>query len=164
MLELTLMGALLALIPTKDWFIGAAFAIALMLGWHYWDKYYEAVDYAQTVKAESRQALDGANAHIADLTLQHNADLVVIQEKYDAEIKAAAAVHATDLERLRQLTAARNQDPVLSGASGLAAAIAAWSARLGRLEGISSGLADAVRADDAAATECWRDRDALTGK
>jgi len=158
------MGALLALIPTKDWFYGALVVGIAVLGWHFYDKYTDAVNYAATVKAESKTALDTANQQIKDLTADYAAREAQNKDTYDKAIQAAALQHASDTERLRALSSARSTDPVLQGSAGLSAAIAAWSARLGRLESISAGLADAVRADDAAAVQCWADRDALTGK
>jgi hypothetical protein len=146
------MGALLALIPTKDWLIGAAFAVLLMAGIHYHNKYAEAVDYAQTVKAESKQAQEDAAALISLLTNQYTAALKANKAVYENELHTADLQHASDTERLRSAATARQNDPVLSGAAGLAAAITAWSARLGRVEGLSAGLADALRYDDAAAT------------
>jgi hypothetical protein len=158
------MPALLALIPTKDWFIGAAVIGFTVLCWHFYDKYENAVEYAVTVKAESAAALATANKQIADLTTQYAASLEANKVIYENELHAADLQHASDTERLRSIAAARATDPVLSGASGITAAIAAWSERLNRVERISGSLADALRYDDAAATECWRDRDALTGK
>ncbi len=158
------MGALLALIPTKDWLIGAAVAVLVMIGLHYHNKYTEAVEYAQTVKAESAQAAQDAAARISALTDQYTAALAANKVVYENELHAADLQHASDTERLRGAATARQSDPVLSGSAGLTAAITAWSARLGRVEGLSAGLADALRYDDAAATECWRDRDALTSK
>ena len=158
------MPFLLGLIPTKDWLIGAAVAVLAVMCWHFYDKYNNAVEYAATVKAESAVAKADAAKQIADLTTQYTTSLASNKAIYENELQAAAVQHASDSERLRSAATARNQDPVLSGASGLAAAVAAWSQRLSRLESVSSGLADAIRADDAAATECWRDRDALTGK
>lgn len=158
------MGALLALIPTKDWFIGAAVAVVVVLCWHWYDKYQDAVNYAATVKAESKVALDAANSHIADLTTQYATSLAANKVIYENELRAADVQHASDTERLRGAAAARATDAVLSGASGLAAAVAGWTERLNRVEGVSGRLADALRKDDAAALECWRDRDSLTGK
>jgi hypothetical protein len=158
------MNFLLGLIPTKDWFIGAAVIGLAVLCWHFYDKYENAVNYANTIKAESAQAKADAAQQIADLTTQYSKALDANKVIYETELANDAAQHASDTERLRQLAAARNKDAVLSGASGLPAAIAAWSSRLSRLEQVSAGLADALRADDAAATACWRDRDALTGK
>ena len=158
------MPFLLGLIPTKDWIIGAAVAVLAVMCWHFYDKYNNAVEYAATVKAESAVAKADAAKQIADLTTQYAAFRAADKVIYENELHAADLQHASDTERLRNAAAARQGDPVLSGASGLAAAIAAWSQRLSRLESVSSGLADAIRFDDAAAAECWRDRDALTGK
>jgi hypothetical protein len=158
------MGALLAFIPPKDWFIGAAVGIMLIMGWHYYDKYKDAVEYAQTVKAESKAALEQANQRITDLTQQYADFRAADKVVYENELHAADVQHATDTERLRGAASARATDPVLQGASGLTAAIAAWTQRLNRVEGISGRLADALRYDDAAAADCWRDRDSLTGK
>ena len=158
------MEALLALIPTKDWFYGALVVGIAVLGWHFYDKYTDAVNYANTVKAESATAKAAAEKQIADLTTAYNTGLKANELIYENELKTAAEQHATDTERLRNAATARNSDPVLQGASGLDAAVAAWSGRLGRLESISSGLADALRQDDAAASQCWNNRDALTGK
>jgi len=158
------MAALLALIPTKDWFIGVAFAIAVVLGWHYYDKYESAVEYRTKVEAESKVALETANKTIADLTTAYNAGLKANEAIYENELQNAAVQHTADTERLRVQAAARGADPVLQGASGTAAEAAAWAGLLGRVEGISGRLADALRQDDAAAAECWRDRDSLSGK
>lgn len=158
------MGAFLALVPAKDWFIGAAFAALAVLGWHYYDKYQDAVSYAATVKAESALAASAAAETIKTLTTQYATSLAANKAIYERELQDASLIHAADDSRLHALANSRQADPVLSGASGLTAAITAWSARLGRVEGLSSGLADALRADDAAAEACWRDRDSLTGK
>lgn len=158
------MSALLALIPGKDWFYGALIIGGAVLCWHFYDKYESAVNYAATVKQESAQALADAKKTIADLTTSYDAARKADKETYDKALADAAVQHATDTERLRGLAAARASDSVLSGASGLTAAIAAWSDRLSRVEGISGRLADALRQDDAAALACYADRDALTGK
>jgi len=158
------MGALLALIPGKDWLYGALIVGGGVLCWHFYDKYENAVNYAVTVKAESVQAQKDAAKQIADLTTAYNTGLAANKAIYENELKVAAVQHASDTERLRGLAATRNSDPVLQGSAGTAAEAAAWASRLGALESISAGLADALRQDDAAATECRRDRDSLTGK
>jgi hypothetical protein len=155
---------LLALIPTKEWFYGALIVGASVLCWHYYDKYESAVNYQRTVKAESEQAKKDAAQTIKDLTTAYNNGLAANKAIYENELQNAAAQHATDVGLVRSAATARRADPVLQGADGLAAAIAGWTSRLGQVESISAGLADAVRQDDAAATECWRDRDSLTGK
>lgn len=156
--------ALLALVPTKDWFIGAAFAVLAVMGWHYYEKYHEAVTYAATVKAESAAALQLAQQQVKDLTAQYDSTLKTQEAAYETALNAASAQHTADVDRLRNIATARNGDPVLQGASGTAAEAAAWAKRLGRLESVSVGLADALRQDDDALKLCYAERDALTGK
>jgi hypothetical protein len=158
------MGAFLSLIPIKDWFYGALIVGFGVLCWHYHEKYINAVNYAQTVKAESAQTKKDADQRIADLTKDYDKGLAANKVIYETELADASKQHAVDADRLRALAATRGKDPVLSGTDGLAAAIAGWSYRVSRVEHISDDLAVALRLDDAAATECWRDRDALTGK
>jgi hypothetical protein len=158
------MGALLALIPAKDWFYGAVVATLGVLGWHFYDKYQDAVHTAAALKAESVTALAAANKQIADLTTTYNANLKTLEDHADAQLQAAAAVHAADASSLRKLATDRGTSPVLQGASGTGAEAAAWASLLGRVELISSNLANALRNDDIAALECYAERDALTGK
>ena len=158
------MTALLALIPAKDWFIGAAFAVLACTGWHYYEKYTDAVNYATTVKAESAAALADAKTTIAGLTLAYNTGLTNLQAASDAKLKAANTTHLADVDRLQRAAAARATDPVLQGSAGAAAEAAAWASRLGALESISAGLANALRADDIAANDCRAERDSVTSK
>ena len=47
------MGALLALIPSKDWLYGAAIAGSGLIGLHFYDKYRDAITYQNTVISDA---------------------------------------------------------------------------------------------------------------
>jgi hypothetical protein len=155
---------ILSLIPFRDWIYGTIIVGAGILVWHTYNKYEAAVKYQETVKAESKVALDTANQRITDLTADYDKGLKANEVVYENELAAASQQHTADSNRLRQLSAARDADAVLHGSAGTAAEAAAWAERVSALESISQGLADALRQDDAQASECWRDRDELTNK
>jgi len=159
-----MLASILALIPTKDWFYGALIASLGLLGWHFYDKYEDAIKYAATVKAESVATLADAKKTIADQTASYSANL---QKVLDNDAKIAAAnitANSADLDSLRRIAALNSSNPVLQGASGTAAEAAAWASRLGQVESISADLANALRNDDLAVSECRAERDSLTGK
>jgi hypothetical protein len=58
------MGALLALIPGKDWLYGALIVGGGVLCWHFYDKYENAVNYGGARRgARDRQQTDYGSHH-----------------------------------------------------------------------------------------------------
>ena len=163
------MGALLALIPVKDWFYGAIFATLAVMGWHFYDKYETAVNYATTVKAESKQALATAQQTIKDNDAAHAATVAAMETQHANDIAAALVQHNADLSRLRAAAPGQGRT-VLGGAaapgeSGIAGADGYTG--MGNLPGhtvVCEGLADALRADDDILADERAERDSLTGK
>lgn len=154
------MGALLALVPTKDWFIGATFAVLLIMGWHFYDKYQDAM----SIVAQSKAAEAAANARIETLTTEYNNSVHNIRDIYDERIKAVNDQHTADTVRLRtfgsQIDALLHRAPGTGGEQDTAK----WAASIKRLGDVAAELATAVAHDDALLNLCRADRDSLTGK
>lgn len=164
------MPAILSLIPVRDWFYGAIAAGALVLGWHYYDKYNDAVKYQQTVQAESAAALAAAKKQIADDTIDYNTALLAEERQHANDLLAATEQHNDDVARLLAASAARTPKPVLhsSGPAGKGAAPGARGPAV--LSGlpeqavVCQRLSDALKHDDDVTTAERAERDALTGK
>lgn len=164
------MGALLALIPARDWFWGAISVGALIIGWHYYDKYENAIQYQQTVQAESDKALSDARKTIADNAASYADALNKLEAQHATDTAASAAQHAADLDRLRKLAAARQGGPVLPSPPASGARPDTGDGSSGSVGGVfvdanvCADLAGALRnaRDDLAAA--YAERDALTGK
>lgn len=163
------MGALLALVPTKDWLYGALVIGVAVLCWHFYDKYESAVNYQVTVKAESKAALDAANQRIKDLTSDYESKLKTSEAAREQDRQAAAAQHNSDLQRLLAASA-RQSGSGVQGPGGPGSGGPTGSSSLGGVGSLSTGLqvllglADALRHDDSELSACWRERDSLTGK
>ena len=160
------MGALLALVPTKDWFIGAAFAVLVVLGWHFYDKYKDAVAYAAQVKAESAVTLANAQKQITDFKAQYEANLKTVQDTYGSALAASNAHAAAADSRLREFDAYRASHPLpgSAGGSGSQSGADVWISRLVALEPVAAELAHGLEDARAQRDACVLERDSLTGK
>lgn len=157
------MGALLALIPTRDWIYGGLTVILALWGWDLYHKYETAVNYQRTVTAESVAAAAAAKKTIDDNTAAYSGALQTIEAQYAKDTAAASQQHNSDVARLRA-AAARQSNPLLHSAPGSSATGSAGDEGFSGLGSVALGLADALRADDSALTACYADRNALTGK
>jgi hypothetical protein len=160
------LAILTKLIPPKDMVIGALVIGLLILSWHFYDKYEDAVKYASTVKAESIVALAEANKTIADNNTAHAATIAQVKKVYDLSQQIALAQHNSDANRLRQFDSYRQANPVLDStpSSINQPGAAEWYAALVRLEPVALNLANALRQDDDLLSACRTERDSLTGK
>jgi hypothetical protein len=153
------MGALLALVPLRDWFYGAIAAAAVIFALDLHHK----LEVANTIRTESAAAAAAAKKTITDNTAAYSAALSTIEAQYAKDTAAASQQHNADLARLRA-RAAGQTGPVLPGASGTPAAGPAGDEGFSGLGSVALRLVDALRADDAALNACYADRSALTGK
>jgi hypothetical protein len=149
------------LLPSRDIFYGALTLAALVVGWHYYHKYEEAVQYAAELREASVDAALNANEIIKSDQADYDAKLKAAQEAANAQINIAMA-HANDLtSRLRKYEANRNRCSVLQGA---APAPAGGTDGSGGVEGAVADLIAAAVHDNAVCTAERAERDALTGK
>jgi len=157
---------LLKLIPAKDWlYIAIIVAIIGLFGWYtVHERRIGAQHEIVAIQKASKKATDAANKRIQDLTDQHAADVAVIEGNYESLLKDADTAHTSDLQRLRNADAYRKANPMLGSSPGGSAQTNNGSDSFERLERVSSGLADALRQDDAALSACYAERDSLTGK
>jgi hypothetical protein len=175
-----MLAILLKLIPFRDYAYGAL-ALSAVIWYNVHVHNLEVVYAAQKVNAvttavaaATKQDELKAAAQIAALTKQHANDVAQVESKYESQIKQNTADHAADLSRLRQRAAqsggSGNSNVVLDSAGGSGQTDAAAGGNQGTLGlgsvpgGLSLEIVDALRADDAALTKCWTDRDDLVGK
>lgn len=165
------MGALLALVPTKDWLYAGLFVILLAFSAHEY-RAIEAKGAQQeqaAVLAASVKTQAAAKAVNDKLTAEYSAAVVTVGENYAKAMQSADAAHGADIQRLQQRAAADHSGGASVGgapASGTAAyAGSSGASALGTVPAQRAvDLADALRADDAALTQCYAERDSLTGK
>lgn len=117
-----------------------------------------------TLEAQSAKLLQAADNKIAALNTSYATAVRTITETKDAQIQLILDARASDLKRLGVLDAYRKAHPVLGGAPGPAPQPAGGPGSIERLEFVASGLASALRSDDASLIACYAERDALTGK
>lgn len=161
------MGALLALIPLKDWLYAGILIVVLAFSVHEYHAI-EAKGAAQetaAIVAAGAKATAAANAKIAQLNQDYSAAMVATGKTYAKAMQDASTSDAADLQRLRQRAASDSAARgVLGGASGSSAASGAGDEGFSGLGSVAFGLNTALRADDAALAQCYADRDSLTGK
>lgn len=166
-----MLAILSKLVPFRD-YVYAALAIAAVTFYNvhvhdlevaYGAKQKAAVE--QAYAAASAQALSAAKKVADAKEAQYTIQLSQVEENYETALKSADAQHAADLARVRQLTAQGNSDAnaVLHSTDGTGTGSDGGPSRAAAL-GAAVDLADALRRDDAQLTQCWHDRDALTGK
>jgi hypothetical protein len=161
-----MIAALLKLVPFRDYAYAALAAAAV--GWFLWHDHTErsigAAHEAAAVQAASAKAQADATSRLAALNAQYSASLTKVKETYATQMASASTQHAADLQRLRDADRYRKTHTVLDGTAFGAASADAGADSFGALATVSAELADALRQDDAALTQCFTDRDALTGK
>ncbi|MFI5117822.1 MAG: hypothetical protein ACHP8B_14120 [Terriglobales bacterium] len=163
------MGALLGLIPTKDMVVGALVVGLAILGWHFYDKYESAVNYAVTVKAESVVALKAANDQIAKDKADYLTQSTQDKANYENSLASITAQHSADLSGLRQLaTTLSKNSTVLPSPPGFSTApIAGLPGRMANVfvdAGVCADVINDLRQTRAALALAYADRDSLTGK
>ena len=166
--------ALLKLLPYRD-YAYAALAVAAV-SWFLVHDHNERVIGAKreaaAVAAASAKTQAAAAAAVKQLNDTYSVQVKEITDGFQIQLAAAAAQHASDVERLRERASADGDGgrSVLRGAAGsqqgkATGAGGAGAEGLGDVPGaLALELADALRHDDAALTACYADRDALTGK
>jgi hypothetical protein len=158
------MGALLALIPARDWFYGALAVGALVMGWHYYQKYEAAITYANDIKSDSILIKQEADLKLSQQDADYAAKLKEIRRVHIAAIEAAAATTNDLITRLRKYEAAGRQCPVLGGAAPAPTGGAAGTGGAGELIQAVAALAAAAAHDTVVCQTERLERDALTGK
>jgi hypothetical protein len=162
---------MLSLLPFRD-YLYAALAVVAVVFWFHHDHVLEARGAASelvAVQKTTKTLQAQAQAQIASLTKQHDADVAKVQATYEQTLASNNAQHNADLKRLRDDYESHSASHAsLAGTSGATPgpdAGAAGAVTLGNVPaGLTLELADALRADDAQLTSCWADRDSLTGK
>jgi hypothetical protein len=155
------MGALLALVPFRDWLYAAIIAAVGLFAWHTYSKYEAAVAYAATVKTESAATEAKARAAIQAADDYYATTLKTIQETANANIKVAQDQSTALASRLRQYAAAHCGNTVLGSS---ASATASGTASTGGVESAIEQLAAAAAHDNAIIEAERAERDSLTGK
>lgn len=166
------MGALLALIPTKDWLYAGLFVILLAFGAHEYRAIEAkgALQETAAVQVASAKAEATAKAKNDKLTADYSAAVVTVGETYAKAMDANDAANAADLKRLQRSaqTSGSGSHGTVGGAASSAPASDAGTEGAGGVGSVPGQLAldlvFAVRADDSALTQCYADRDSLTGK
>lgn len=163
-----MLALLMKLVPFRD-FAYAAIAIAAGLWWIHHDHVEQAAGAARVeaaVAAASAAAQKDAEAKVAAHDNEHAIELAKVKEIYDTAITSAAAQHAADLQRLRDIAARRSNGggPVLGSAAPAPSGADPGPPSVGGLGEVAAGLADALRQDDASLSSCRAERDSLTGK
>jgi hypothetical protein len=155
------MGALLALVPFRDWLYAVIIAAVGLFAWHTYHKYEVAVAYAATAKTESAATEAKARAAIQAADDYYATTLKTIQETANANIKVAQDQSTALAGRLRQYAAAHCVNKVLGGSTAPAAGGAPSA---GSVESAIEQLAAAAAHDNAVVEAERAERDSLTGK
>lgn len=164
--------ALLKLIPFRD-YAYAALAIAAVIFWFHHDHVEQAKGAARVTAAvatATAKANADAQTKIDKLNTEHGKDVAAIEESYERTIQSNDASHAADLQRLRERAASQGNSPgqVLGSTPGGETTLDGGTRSTSGVGSVPAeqalNLADALRADDAALTKCYADRDSLTGK
>jgi hypothetical protein len=155
------MGALLALVPFRDWLYAAAIISLGLFAWHTYHKYEVAVAYAATVKTESAATEAKARAAIAAADDYYATTLKTIQETANVNIKVAQDQSTALAGRLRQYAADHCGNTVL-GSSASATPTGAPGAS--SVDEAVSGVISAAAHDNAIVLAERAERDSLTGK
>lgn len=164
--------AILSKIPLREYFYAAA-AIAAVTYYNvhvhnlevaYGAKQKAAVESAVTLA--SAQALSAAKKMADAKEAQYTLQLSQVEENYETQLKASDDQHSADLARLRSLEAASggNTNSVLSGSGGAGSPGDSGGSSLVGLGYVSEELASALRDARADLSQCYAERDSLTGK
>lgn len=161
------MGALLALIPGKDWLYGGII-VALLVGFGWYthrERSIGAANEVKVVQAASAKVQAAAAKQIADLNTQHAATVAAIQETQSVQLKAAAADSATLAGRLRNYEANRScPRPVLAGSPAAPTGSASSPGSNSSVESAVEQVIAAAEHDNAVIDAERAERDSLTGK
>ena len=166
------MGALLALIPGKDWLYGGII-VALLVGFGWYthrERSIGAANELAAVQTASAKEQENAREAIIALNAHYAATVAAIQETQNVQLKAAAADSATLAGRLRNYEANRScPRPVLAGSPAAPTGSASSpgsdsSVESGSVESDLEALIAAAEHDNAAITAERAERDSLTGK
>lgn len=158
---------MLNFLPIREWiYLAAIMALAAGFGiFVHHERTIGAQHELTVVTAASNKAKAEAQKTIDAINSQHEADITAIESSYANSLKAAAYQHDSDLKRLRDYEARnRSSNPVLGSSSSSPTSADAGASGIDPMGQAALALADALRQDDSALTECWRERDSLTGK
>lgn len=171
-----MLALLLKAVPYRDW-LYAAIAIAAVIFYNvhvhglevaYAAKQTQAIE--EAVDAATARALSAAKKTLDAKDKQYAQDLAEVKANYEKLIADGDAAHAADVARLRALAdkGSGNTNPVLAGAGGTGTTGNGGTEGPGGLGKVPADLGlelvDALRQDDAALTQCYAERDSLTGK
>lgn len=137
----------------------------------YMHRCHNAQDELRSIAEQSKRELQDAKDQIVALNTQHGKDLAAQKVASDAQHKADVLQHSSDLERVRQLDAARAERTALASTaagqgSGSACGViqSETERRLSSLEQVAAGLADADRDALTAIGALAGERDSLNGR
>lgn len=161
------MGALLALIPGKDWLYGGII-VALLIGFGWYthrERSIGAANELAAVQTASAKEQENAREAIIALNAHYAATVAAIQETQNAQLKAAAADSATLAGRLRNYEANRScPRPVLAGSPAAPAGSASSPGSDSSVESAVERVIAAAEHDNAVIDAERAERDSLTGK
>jgi hypothetical protein len=160
------MGALLALIPTKDKIIGVLVVGLAILVWHWYDKYQDAVRFAAEAKAQSKVVEDKAKQDIIDFKTQYTAVIATMEATYAAALSVSNAHASAADKRLHDFDAYRAAHPLQnnSGTAGGEQDPGGWLGRLTALEPVAEELAHGLEDARAQRDACVLERSQIAGK
>lgn len=137
----------------------------------YMHRCHNAQDELRSIADQSKRDLKDAQDQIVALNTQHGKDLAAQKAVYDAQHNADDLQHSSDLDRVRQLDAARAKRAALEGSAAGSGANATCGViqreaeqRLRSLEQVAAGLADADRDALTAIGALAGERDSLNGR
>lgn len=137
----------------------------------YMHRCHNAQDELRSIADQSKRDLKAAQDQIAALNIQHGKDLAAQKAVYEAQHNADDLQHSSDLDRVRQLDAARAKRAALDGAAAGQGSSASCDRgpseaeqRLRSLEQVAAGLADADRDALTAIGTLVGERDSLNGR
>lgn len=162
------MGTLLELVPLKDWLYAGLLVLVIAFSVHEYRDIEAKGAAKETAAVQMASAAVQAQAKKTNdkLTADYSAAVVTVGENYAKAMQSADAAHDADLKLLQRRAASSggSGNTAVGGASGAAATAGAGDEGFSGLGSVALELATALRADDAALTQCYADRDSLTGK
>ncbi len=167
------MGALFALIPTKDLIYGAL--VVLLIAFGVYERHHLIAEGEQhelaALKLSSSRLQAAAQKQVAATAADYANTLSTVKGDLDAQLQTAAAIHASDAQRLRDIDADRSKHAALASAGNGQGSVGQGSTGssanehgVADLEQVALSLADAGREVSAALTACVNERNGLTGK
>lgn len=161
------MGALLALIPGKDWLYGGII-VALLIGFGWYthrERSIGAANELAAVQTASAKEQENAREAIIALNAHYAATVAAIKVVQNAQLQIAATDSAVLTQRLRNYEANRScPRPVLAGSPAASAGSASSPGSDSSVESAVERVIAAAEHDNAVIDAERAERDSLTGK